>query len=178
MIGWRFWLVRPGTDLLLSPYDHGPAWPTAQMTATCSTNPDHCPPADDCDCGVYAERTFEDARERARRHRRVVRFNLAAAGLSRPPQSLPAYIIGGVELTDAVPFVPPAGSIRIGDDELRAANARIVELCVLAGSSDPQLGERLRQLYGVAPVYVDGPQFAPNRTPRVDSSSTVPGCEC
>lgn len=24
-IGWRFWLVRPGTDLLLSPYDYGPS---------------------------------------------------------------------------------------------------------------------------------------------------------
>lgn len=151
--------MRPDTDLLLSPYDHGPAWPSAQMVAACSTNPEHCPPAAACDCGLYSERTFEDARERARRHRRVVRFNLAVAGLSRPPQSLPAYVIGGVEMTGAAPFVPPAGSIRIGDDELRAASARITSLYVLAGASDPLLGERLAERYGV-PVSVDEPPYS------------------
>lgn len=68
-VGYRFWVVRPGEDLLLSPYvappvdginvlqaseislgivvreDYGPAWFSAKMAATCSTSPDHRPPA-------------------------------------------------------------------------------------------------------------------------------------
>ncbi|MCA2248820.1 hypothetical protein JF729_13620 [Mycobacterium intracellulare] len=154
VVGWRFWLVRPGTDLLLSPYDYGPAWPSAAVAATCSTDPAHCPPAPGCDCGVYAERTVEDARERVRRHRRAVRINLALAGVRPPP--LPSYVVGRVALTGAVPFVPRAGMIRVGADELRAASAEILELWVQPGESDPQVGGRLAVRYGVR-VTIDEP---------------------
>lgn len=153
-IGWRFWLVRPGQDLLLSPYDNGPAWPSVAVAATCSTNPGHCPPAPGCDCGVYGERTIADARERVRRHQRTVRMNLALAGVRPPP--LPSYVVGRVALTDAVPFLPRAGMIRIGADELRAASAEILELRVQPGKSDQQVGERLAARYGV-PVSIDEP---------------------
>lgn len=155
--GWRFWLVRPGQDLLLSPYDFGPAWPTVALAATCSTNPGHCPPVADCDCGVHAERSFADARERVRRHRRAVRTNLVwmrARGVPMP--TLPSYVVGRVALTDPVAFVPKAGMVRIAQDELRASAAEIVELYVLPGSCDPQLVERLAQRYGV-PVSVGEP---------------------
>jgi hypothetical protein len=70
VVGWRFWLVRPGQDLLLSPYDCGPTWPTVALAATCSTDSAHCPPAPGCDCGVYAERTGENACERVRRRKK------------------------------------------------------------------------------------------------------------
>lgn len=158
--GWRFWLVRPGQDLLLSPYDHGPAWPTAEMTAKCSTNPAHRPPAADCECGVYAERDVQSAHERVRRHQRAVERNLAwlaQRGIRRP--ALPGYVVGAVELTAAVSFVPRAGMLRIGADELRAASARIVNLYVQPGSSDPHVGERLADRYRV-PVTADEPVCA------------------
>lgn len=151
-IGWRFWLVRPGTDLLLSPYDYGPAWPSAAVAATCSSDPEHVPPASNCDCGIYCERSYEDACERVRRHKRTVRINLALAGV-RPPPS-PSYVVGRVALTDAVPFLPRAGMIRIGADELRAASAEILELQVQPGETDPHVGERLAARYRV-PVSVD-----------------------
>jgi hypothetical protein len=148
--GWRFWLVRPGTDLLLSPYDYGPSWPGVRMMATCATDPEHVPPAPGCLCGVYAERTAADACERVDRHKETVRSNLAWAkrnGVPIPP--LPSYVVGRVALAAAVPFVPPAGMIRVGDDELRAASAEIVELHVLADSGDAQVGVLLAARYGV-----------------------------
>ncbi|WP_156671319.1 MULTISPECIES: hypothetical protein [unclassified Mycobacterium] len=148
LIGFRFWLVRPGQDLLLSPYDCGPAWPSAAFVAKCSTNPEHVPPASGCDCGVYAERTVDDARERVRRHRRTVAMNLALAGV-RPP-ALPSYVIGRVALKRPLPFVPRAGMMRIGADELRAASAEIVDLTVQPGASDSQVGARLAARYGVS----------------------------
>ncbi|ETZ33172.1 tyrosine phosphatase domain protein [Mycobacterium intracellulare MIN_061107_1834] len=152
VIGWRFWLVRPGQDLLLSPYDYGPPWPTLTLAATCSASPEHCPPAPGCDCGVYAERTAADARERVRRHRRAVRINLGLAGVRPPP--LPSYAIGRVALTGAVPFVPRPGSVRVGADELRAASAEIVELWVQPSANDPHVGGRLATRYGV-PASID-----------------------
>lgn len=152
VIGWRFWLVRPGQDLLLSPYDYGPAWPTPVLAATCSTDPGHCPPTPGCDCGVYAERSAENAWERVRRHRRAVRINLALAGMRPPP--LPSYVVGRVSLVSAVPFVPREGMIRVGADELRAASAEIVELWVQPSASDPHVCERLATRYGT-PVSVD-----------------------
>ncbi|MHA2416620.1 hypothetical protein [Mycobacterium avium] len=118
-VGYRFWVVRPGEDLLLSPYvappveginvlqaseialrmvsgeDYGPAWFSARMTATCPTAPDHRPPAPGCLCGVFAERTVEHARVRAQRHRVSVEANLVRAwrrGLAIPPP--PSYVIG------------------------------------------------------------------------------------
>lgn len=117
------------------------------MTAACSRLAEHSPPAAGCDCGIYAERTAEDARERVRRHQAQVRTNFALAGLSRPPR--PSYVVGAVELADAVTFVPRAGMIRIGTYELRGASARIVELHIVAGHGWPQLGDRLAQRYGV-----------------------------
>jgi hypothetical protein len=42
--------------------------------------------------------------------------------------------------------------IRVGDDELRAASAEIVELDIVAGSRDPQLREVLAARYQV-PVH-------------------------
>jgi hypothetical protein len=152
VVGFRFWLVRPGQDLLLSPYEYGTAWPTAAFVATCSESAEHLPPVPGCDCGVYAERTFEDARERARRHRRTVAMNLALAGV-RPPPQLPSYVVGRVALKAAVPFLPRAGMMRVGADELRAASADVVDLCVQPGANDPQVGERLAARYGV-PVSV------------------------
>lgn len=148
--GWRFWLVRPGTDVLLSPYDNGPAWPDRVMAAVCSAYPAHVPPAAGCDCGVYAERCASDAWERVRRHQKTVATNLSwakAQGIPLPP--LPSYVVGRVALKDAVPFVPRAGMLRVGADELRAAAAEIVELCVEPGSSDPHVGERLAARYQV-----------------------------
>jgi hypothetical protein len=156
-VGWRFWLVRPGQDLLLSPYDYGPAWLAAEMTAMCSTNTMHCPPVSDCDCGIYAERTKADACERARRHQRTVEVNLRWGdqhGVPRPV--LPSYVVGRVALTEAMPYVPRAGMIRVGADELRGRSAEIVELCVQPGESDPQVGERLAARYGV-PVRLASP---------------------
>lgn len=79
-------------------------------------------------------------------------MNLALAGVRRPP--LPAYVIGRVALTGAVPFVPRPGSVRVGADELRAAWAEILELWVQPGQGDPHVGERLVARYGV-PVSVD-----------------------
>lgn len=157
--GWRFWLVRPAQDVLLSPYDYGPAWPAVVLTASCSTNPAHLPPAPDCDCGVYAERTAADAWERARRHRRVVHANLAwarARGIPIPP--LPSYVVGRVALSGAVAFVPGAGMLRISADELRAASAEILELWVRPGESDPNVAARLVARYGVPVVSVSAPE--------------------
>ncbi|MBZ4558582.1 hypothetical protein GBO04_07045 [Mycobacterium avium subsp. hominissuis] len=142
--------MRPGTDLLLSPYDYGPAWPTAAVAATCSTDPEHVPPASNCDCGIYCERSYEDACERVRRHRRTVRIGLALAGVRPPP--LPSYVVGSLRLTGAVPFAPRPGMIRIGADELRAASAEILELWVQPGETDPHVGERLAARYLVPVV--------------------------
>jgi hypothetical protein len=49
----------------------------------------------------------------------------------------------------AVPFVPQAGMIRVGDDELRAASAEIVELYIRPGPCDLDLAGRLRTRYDV-----------------------------
>lgn len=153
--GWRFWLVRPGTDLLLSPYDHGPAWPAAQMTATCSAYPNHRPPTVGCVCGIYAERTKVHACERARRHLKTVRGNVVWARLCGVPiPELPSYVVGRVELDGVVPFEPEPGIIRVGVDELRAANAQIVELQILAGPDASRLGQQLATRYRV-PVHAN-----------------------
>lgn len=61
----------------------------------------------------------------------------------------PSYVVGAVELRDAVPFVPAPPMFRVADDELRAASAEIVELHVMAGTGHPQIGERLAQRYCV-----------------------------
>jgi hypothetical protein len=68
-----------------------------------------------------------------------------------PLPALPSYVVGRVALKAAVPFVPRAGMIRVGADELRAASAEIVEH-VLAGSY-AHLGELLALRYDM-PVYV------------------------
>jgi hypothetical protein len=155
--GWRFWLVRPGQDLLLSPYDTGSAWRTAAFAATCAADSEHVPPAPGCDCGIYAERSAVDVVERARRHRRTVAMNLALAGVrpsALPP--LPAYVVGRVALAAAVPFVPRVGMMRVGVDELRAASAEIIDLTVQPGTSDPHVVDRLAARYAV-PVSVGQP---------------------
>lgn len=171
-VGYRFWVVRPGEDLLLSPYvappvegvnvvqaseialrmvtceDYGPPWLSTRMVATCSKNPRHRPPAPGCLCGVYADRTPELAQARAQRHRASVEANLMRAwrrGFAVPPY--PSYVVGAVELTDAVLFAPPPPMFRVADDELRAASAEIVALLLPAASDDPQLVERLAQRY-------------------------------
>jgi protein-tyrosine-phosphatase len=57
-VGWRFWIGRPGEDVLRSPY-YGlgkvPEWPKRRMRATCRRHPDHVPPVSGCACGVYAD---------------------------------------------------------------------------------------------------------------------------
>lgn len=183
-VGYRFWVVRPGDDVLLSPYvappahvnvlqaseislgivvrgEYGPAWDSARMTATCSTDLDHRPPAPGCICGIYAERTAELARRRAQRHRLSLDANRARArrrGYPVPPW--PSYVVGRVELAVAVPFVPPPPMLRVADDELRAASAEILALCVMAGAGDPHVGGRLAARYGI-PISDDEAAIAP-----------------
>ena len=79
-------------------------------------------------------------------------ISVRRAGAACRPRRFLTYIVGRVTLADAVPFAPPDGMIWVADDELRAASARIVELYILAGSCDPQLGELLAARYQV-PVH-------------------------
>lgn len=75
-----------------------------------------------------------------------VNHDVVKAGVAIP--TLPTYVIGRVALTGVVAFTPPS-MVRVGEYELRAANARIVELHLQAGSGGPRVAARLSRRYDV-----------------------------
>lgn len=131
--GWRFWRVRPGEDVLRSPYSYtgGIPWPAPFYRAVCTTDPSHVPPEEACYCGIYADLTAADCCARARAYR------LAFGGFVTRPGSCFVVVVGRVTLSNAVPFYPPACLPKHGAHELRAASARITELRVV---DDPAYG--------------------------------------
>src|ERR1700730_9833931 len=85
-VGYRFWTGIPG-DALRSPYHSQISWETKWSQAEC-LNPEHVPPAPECDCGWYADIEVADVIARARGFPRVSR-EVARLGAVGPPWTLP-----------------------------------------------------------------------------------------
>lgn len=157
-VGWRFWVVRPGEDLLRNPVASG-SWATAVEHAVCRRDPEHRPPADRCVCGVYCDRSWAAVTSRALAYFDQSRAWMSVASMSGQSAGYgPAYVAGRVRLHGAVPYREPR--LPKFDDlgvEWRAASGEILELYVLAQSCDLQLGELLVNRYGV-PVFAERSQ--------------------
>jgi hypothetical protein len=154
-VGWRFWTVPPGTDILRAPIAWGfPSWPAREFRAVCGKFASHVPPERNCLCGVYADRSYKAVTARALAYGRQVNSWMSVARIAGQPVGFPpAYVAGRVRLEGAVKFSSPFLPKYDDEGELRAASAEILELYVLAGSCDPALGELLVKRYCV-PVYV------------------------
>lgn len=169
--GWRFWIARPGEDVLRSPYyglGEVPPWPTRRMRATCRRHPDHVAPVRGCHCGVYANHTARVACAQADLFPRIVqkwgpfaepgfraadwirlvgRCSLEGAEVRQLPNEQRTDFVG----TRLVRQVTP--------DEICATSAKILELYIVwPDSARPgarDLAEKVRDRYQV-PVHCRG----------------------
>ncbi|WP_407686012.1 arsenate reductase/protein-tyrosine-phosphatase family protein [Mycobacterium sp. HUMS_1102779] len=149
--GWRFWIVRPGEDLLRNPVASG-SWSTAFEQAVCRRDAAHQPPAARCVCGVYADRSWAAVSARAGAFRRQTAAWASILGVAAQP----AYVTGRVCLNGAVPYSDPL--LPKFDDlgvEWRAASGEILELYIVAAGCDQRVGDLLVNRYGV-PVWIQG----------------------
>ncbi|WP_461479841.1 arsenate reductase/protein-tyrosine-phosphatase family protein [Mycobacterium sp. HUMS_1102779] len=143
--GWRFWIVRPGEDLLRNPVAPG-SWSKAAQIALCRRDSAHQPPAPGCICGVYADRTWAAVSARASAYKSQVAGWASVLGVAAQP----AYVAGRVRLNGAVPYSDPL--LPKFDDlgvEWRAASGEILELYIVAAGCDQRVGELLAARYGV-----------------------------
>jgi len=146
-VGYRFWTGIPG-DALRSPYHSQISWETNSFSAGC-LNPEHVPPAPDCDCGWYADIEVADVIARARGFPRVSR-DAARLGVVDPPWSY--LVVGKVLLFDVLAYRPPPTITISPRAEYRARTAIIVELGLLDTDGGPEavaFGEELRDRYEV-----------------------------
>ena len=146
-VGYRFWTGVPG-DALRSPYHSQISWPTKSSSAKCA-NPEHVPPAPECDCGWYADIEVADLIERARGFPRVSR-DVSRMGVVEPPWSY--LVVGKVVLTDVLAYRPPPFMKISPRAEYRARVGVIVELGLLDTDGGPEavaFGQELRDRYDV-----------------------------
>jgi hypothetical protein len=64
IVGWRIWRVR--NELLCATVWGTPWWPQVRVEPVCQQELDHAAPQRDCECGVYAFKSREDAAALAR----------------------------------------------------------------------------------------------------------------
>jgi protein-tyrosine-phosphatase len=146
-VGFRFWTGMPG-DVLRSPYHSQISWPTKSSQAGC-LNPEHVPPAPECDCGWYADIEVEDLIARARGFPRVSQ-DMARLGVEDPTWSY--LVVGKVLLFDVLAYRPPLTMKISPRAEYRARKGVIVELGLLDTDGGPEavaFGQELRDRYDV-----------------------------
>lgn len=165
--GWRFWIGRPGEDVLRSPY-YGlgkvPAWPTRRLRANCRRHPDHVPPVPGCACGVYADHLSKVAWARADLFPWMVqKWGPFAEHGFRAADWIRVVGVCSLENAEVVPirektmdFVGERVIRKITTEELVATSAEIQEMYVVdADSARPgarELAEKMRARYRV-PVH-------------------------
>jgi hypothetical protein len=146
-VGYRFWTGIPG-DALRSPYHSQISWETKWSQADCR-NPEHVPPAPECDCGWYADIEVADVIARARGFPRVSR-DVARLGVVDPPWTY--LVVGKVLLFDVLAYRPPPTMTISPRAEYRARVGGIVELGLLDTDGGPEaaaFGQELRDRYDV-----------------------------
>jgi protein-tyrosine-phosphatase len=147
-VGFRFWTGISG-DVLRSPYNSHISWATKWSYAECTNNPEHVPPAPECECGWYADIEVADVIERARGFPRVSR-DAARLGIAEPPWSY--LVVGKVLLFDVLAFRPPPAMKISPRAEYRAHFGGIVELGLLDTDDGPEaaaFGQELAARYDV-----------------------------
>jgi len=132
-VGFRFWTGVSG-DVLRSPYYSDITWPTKWSYAGCS-NPEHAPPASECECGWYADIEVSDLIARARGFPPISRL-VSRLGVVDPPWSY--LVVGKVLLFDVLPFRPPPTMKISPRAEYRARLGGIVELGLLDTDGGPE----------------------------------------
>lgn len=153
---WRFWMILPGTDVLASPLmTDGPVqeWPTRFLRAQCRLP--HMPPAPYCRCGIYADRTAEQAHARMEHWRRTFGTWLPMAEPGAPPVCAVGRIalVGAVEYEAMLGPDAPASWAHLcyplgeGHRELRGRSAEIIELYLY--DDDRKLAAQLTERYQV-----------------------------
>ncbi|MCA2248819.1 low molecular weight phosphatase family protein [Mycobacterium intracellulare] len=143
-VGWRFWLVAPGTDVLTAPYQSGLPWTSTRYHAVCTSDRRHVPPHPNCWCGIYA-----DVNGPAGVCGRAVWHQPEFGGIS---DAGAAVVVGRVALEGAVTCVPRFCTT----PELRAGAATIEELWILPVRRAPDSGRLvgpLRDRYRVPVLF-------------------------